>query len=70
MKLRKLRIASFAAIRDLEVELGPGLNVLYGPSDLGKSTIVAAIRLALLLPHTSTHSDQYVGWISGDNPTV
>ena len=36
MKLRKLRIASFAAIRDLEVELGPGLNVLYGPNDLGK----------------------------------
>ena len=70
MKLRKLRIASFAAIRDLEVELGPGLNVLYGPNDLGKSTIVAAIRLALLLPHTSTHSDQYVGWISGENPTV
>ena len=28
----------------------PGLNVLYGPNDLGKSTLAAAIRAALLVP--------------------
>ncbi|MGC2769199.1 MAG: hypothetical protein WB607_27105, partial [Candidatus Acidiferrum sp.] len=30
----------------------------------------AAIRLGLLLPHTSTHCDQYVGWTGGEDPTV
>ena len=70
MRLHRLRITSFAAIGSLDVELGPGLNVLYGPNDLGKSTVVAAIRLGLLLPHTSTHCEQYVGWTSGDDPIV
>jgi hypothetical protein len=70
MKLRQLRVASFAAIGTVDMEFGPGLNVLYGPNDLGKSTLVAAIRLALLLPHTSTHCDQYVGWTGGDHPFV
>ena len=53
MKLRRLHAASFAAIREVDIEFGPGLNVLYGPNDLGKSTLVAAIRLALLLPHSN-----------------
>ena len=61
---------SFAAIGNVDIEFGPGLNVLYGPNDLGKSTVVAAIRLGLLLPHTSTHCDQYVGWTGGGDPIV
>jgi predicted ATP-dependent endonuclease of OLD family len=44
MRLHRLRITSFAAIGNVDVEFGPGLNVLYGPNDLGKSTVVAAIR--------------------------
>ena len=70
MRLHKLRITSFAAIESVEVEFGPGLNVLYGPNDLGKSTVVAAIRLGLLLPHSSTYCDQYVGWTGGGDPAV
>jgi DNA repair exonuclease SbcCD ATPase subunit len=70
MRLHRLRISSFAAIESVDVEFGPGLNVLYGPNDLGKSTVVAAIRLGLLLPHTSTHCDQYVGWTGGGDPVV
>jgi hypothetical protein len=70
MKLHRLRVVSFAAIGNVDVEFGPGLNVLYGPNDLGKSTVVAAIRLGLLLPHTSTHCDQYVGWTGSDDPVV
>jgi DNA repair exonuclease SbcCD ATPase subunit len=70
MRLYKLRIESFAAIGNLDVEFGPGLNVLYGPNDLGKSTVVSAIRLGLLLPHTSTHCDQYFGWTSSGDPIV
>src|SRR6516165_958058 len=70
MRLHRLRIANFAAIENVDVEFGPGLNVLYGPNDLGKSTVVSAIRLGLLLPHTSTHCDQYVGWTGSGDPVV
>ena len=70
MRLHRLRVANFAAIRDVDVEFGPGLNVLYGPNDLGKSTLIEAIRVALLLPHSSTHCDQYVGWTGADDPIV
>jgi hypothetical protein len=70
MRLHRLRVVSFAAIGNVDIEFGPGLNVLYGPNDLGKSTVVAAIRPGLLLPHTSTHCDQYVGWTGSDDPVV
>ncbi len=70
MKLHRLRVADFAAIRDADIEFGPGLNVLYGPNDLGKSTLADAIRLALLLPHTSTHIEDYVPWTGGRDPVV
>jgi hypothetical protein len=70
MKIHRLRVTDFAAIREADVELGPGLNVLYGPNDLGKSTLADAIRLALLLPHTSTHIEEYVPWSGGQSPVV
>jgi hypothetical protein len=70
MRLHRLRIENFAAIENLDVEFGPGLNVLYGPNDLGKSTAVAAIRMGLLLPHTSTHCEQYIGWTNSADALV
>ena len=70
MKLHRLRVIDFAAIREADIEFGPGLNVLYGPNDLGKSTLADAIRLALLLPHTSSHIEEYVPWTGGRDPIV
>jgi DNA repair exonuclease SbcCD ATPase subunit len=70
LRLHRLRVVDFAAIRDADIEFGPGLNVLYGPNDLGKSTLADAIRLALLLPHTSTHIEDYVPWTGGRDPIV
>ncbi|MGH9387461.1 MAG: AAA family ATPase [Vicinamibacterales bacterium] len=70
MRLHRLHVKNFGGVRDVAVEFGPGLNVLYGPNDLGKSTLVEAIRLALLLPHGSNHSDPYVPWDSGASPFV
>src|SRR6267143_650592 len=57
MRLKKLYVTNFGGIESAEVEFGPGLNVLHGPNDLGKSTLVEAIRLGLLLPHGSTHGE-------------
>ena len=70
MKIRRLHVIDFGAIREADVEFGAGLNVLYGPNDLGKSTLADAIRLALLLPHTSSHIEDYVPWTGGQNPVV
>lgn len=70
MRLHRLHVADFAAIADADIEFGPGLNVLHGPNDLGKSTLAQAIRLALLLPHTSTHIDEYVPWTGGRDPVI
>jgi hypothetical protein len=70
MKLHRLRVQSFAAIPELDIAFGPGLNVVYGPNDLGKSTLADAIRLALLLPHTSTSCEPYIPWLGADDPLV
>lgn len=70
MKLHRLRVTNFAAVREADVAFGKGLNVLYGPNDLGKSTLVDAIRLVLLLPYTSTSIEQYIAWTGGHEPMV
>ena len=70
MKIRRLHVTDVGSIREADVEFGAGLNVLHGPNDLGKSTLADAIRLALLLPHTSSHIDDYVPWTGGRNPVV
>lgn len=70
MRLHRLRVQNFAAIPEMEIAFGPGLNVLYGPNDLGKSTLVEAIRLALLLPYTSSSYEPYIPWSGADDPAV
>lgn len=40
-----LRVRNFAIIDQLEVELGPGLNVLTGETGAGKSILVDALKL-------------------------
>ena len=43
--LRELRIKNFAVIDEVELELGPGLNVLTGETGAGKSIILNALGL-------------------------
>jgi hypothetical protein len=70
MKLLRLHVADFAAIASADITFGPGLNVLYGPNDLGKSTLADSIRMGLLLPHTSTHIEPFVPWTGGQHPRI
>ena len=47
MWIERITARAFGALRDESLELGPGLNVIYGPNEAGKTTWHAAIRMAL-----------------------
>ena len=48
MNLTDLHIDDFGAWHDLRLEgLGPGLNVLYGPNEAGKTTLLNFVRSVL-----------------------
>jgi recombinational DNA repair ATPase RecF len=47
MWIERITARSFGALRDQTLELGPGMNVVYGPNEAGKTTWHAAIRMAL-----------------------
>ncbi|MDX1622654.1 MAG: DNA repair protein RecN [Gemmatimonadota bacterium] len=47
MTLRRLRLAEYALIDEVEVEFGPGLNVLTGETGAGKSILVEGVALLL-----------------------
>lgn len=45
--IKKLIIDNFQSHEHTEIEFGPGLNVIVGPSDFGKSAVVRALRWVL-----------------------
>jgi len=55
MRLKRLS-ASFGALQDKRLTLGPGLNIIHGPNEQGKSTWCAFIRAMLYGVNTSERS--------------
>lgn len=55
MKLEQLRVSQFRQFREpLVIDgFGPGLNLICGPNESGKSTLVRAIRAAFFERHSS-----------------
>lgn len=47
MKLLGARVRSFGKLKDIELEFGPGLNVIFAPNESGKSTLLAFIGASL-----------------------
>ena len=70
MWIRQLDVADCAGIKTASVALQPGLNVLHGPNELGKSTLVKAIRATLLLPAGSTAAESLRAWNIDGAPSV
>jgi hypothetical protein len=70
MRLERIEVEHFGCIRRAAVDFGPGLNVLYGPNDIGKSTLAHAIRAALLIQHSSNAASRYFEWDSDEKPYV
>ena len=53
MRIRRLELRDFRRYRHLAIELAPGLTVVRGPNEAGKSTIQRAIELAITRRVTS-----------------
>lgn len=49
MKLRELSLKPFAGFRALHLRFAPGLNVVLGANDVGKSSVFRALESALFL---------------------
>lgn len=69
-RIRRLELVAFKCVESATVELGPGLNVLYGPNDLGKSSLGEALRAVLLLPPTSSDRKEFEVWGRDQPPAV
>jgi DNA repair exonuclease SbcCD ATPase subunit len=74
VRISTLRMHGLRRHRDLEVRFAPGLTVVRGPNESGKSTIQRAIELALARRPTSTAADiaalRTWGLPEGDRPVV
>ena len=70
MWIRRLEVTNFAGIAEAAIDLTPGLNVLHGPNELGKSSLVRAVRAALLLQSTSAAANRLFDWHTDAAPTV
>lgn len=70
MWIRRLEVSDCAGIAHASVDLEPGLNVLHGPNELGKSTLVEAVRAVLLLQSGSTAAGALDDWHDGGPPRV
>lgn len=47
MLIKSVAVRSFRTIQSAEVDLTPGLNVIHGDNDVGKSTLMDALRAGL-----------------------
>ena len=57
MRIRRLQIKDFRRYRDLDIDFAPGLTVVRGPNEAGKTTIQRAIELAITRRATSGAND-------------
>ncbi|MBQ6894293.1 MAG: AAA family ATPase [Clostridia bacterium] len=44
MKIKKINISSFGKLSDLEINPGPGLNIIYAPNESGKTTLLSFLK--------------------------
>ena len=70
MWIRQIAVRHFSGIRSAEVSFEHGLNVLHGPNEIGKSTLVGAMRAALLLQHGATAARDFKDWHTDQPPQV
>ncbi len=57
MRIKRLQLRDVRRYVELDIDLAPGLTVVRGPNEAGKSTIQRAIELALTRRATSSSAD-------------
>ncbi|HEV8354879.1 MAG TPA: AAA family ATPase [bacterium] len=72
MILRRLRLRRFLGFSDRTFEFAPGINVVVGPNESGKSSLRTAIRAALYGNPSSTSAqiDTYRTWGAEQLPAL
>ncbi|MCF0133301.1 MAG: AAA family ATPase [Blautia sp.] len=74
MIIKKVRIRNFGKISDTTLELSPGINVLYGENESGKTTVHTFIKSMFFgLPRgrgKAAKTDSYSIYEPWENPTV
>lgn len=72
MKIDKIKINGFGKIKDKEIELKDGINIIYGENESGKSTILKAMQAILYGISKNKNGknrsdfDQYKPWKDGE----
>ena len=59
MILRFLRLRSFRAHAETELELAPSVNLLYGPNGVGKTNVLEAVHYLCLTKSFTASRDRY-----------
>lgn len=67
MRITRLTVRDFRRYRELEIPLSPGLTIVHGPNEAGKTTIQRAVELVLTRKATSGGAD-IDGFRSWDAP--
>lgn len=57
MRLERITLRNFRGVKESTVEFGPGVTVVAGPNEVGKSSIAEAIRVLRQRKHSSTAGD-------------
>ena len=72
MYLRTVNIRNFRTIASLDLQLAPGLNILFGANETGKSTFLEALHAAFFVNADSAKTDvnKYRPWESQADPSV
>ena len=69
MRITRLRLRDLKVHRDLDLELSPGLTIVRGPNEAGKSTVQRALEIALFRKVTASGAeiDALRSWGTGDD---
>jgi uncharacterized protein YhaN len=59
LRIDGLRVQGFGRFSQLHRELGPGMHLLYGPNEAGKSTLLAFLRSMLFGFEKNGHPERY-----------
>ncbi|MFL5726026.1 MAG: ATP-binding protein [Chloroflexota bacterium] len=69
MRITKLSVRDFRRYREFEVPLAPGLTIVHGPNEAGKTTIQRALELVLTRKVTAggVEMDGFRSWDAGED---